>query len=348
MIVTYMIIFYGSGCDCANVNSNCETICNIGCENGQCSQGPCGSCEKSCFGDPGCPDCLTTNVCGGCYVIYPGAALSKNNRLIAEWRNVTNLNSALCNGLMGYFFSNTWINGTLYHFQFKGKEKGSFWSGPGCRATSGGVVKFQQREGVSAAGKWGSGANRKKWYYRSTMFDVATVGTTNNGFFFGGGLDTTGDGMNENYIKFPTTVMDMGPRVNWLKTICANPDLDSECFTAGDIGASTHQNASAVLQAAVNQRLEEGCGDGTLAEVFFNRERMRVDGDIAQLLTEQTTVGTQEFDLFDPDYGPTENDVITNLGTGGPPTKISFILEETGANTRSCLSTHVIYMIGTH
>tara|TARA_R110001583_G_scaffold78667_1_gene213052 strand:+ start:69354 stop:73814 length:4461 start_codon:yes stop_codon:yes gene_type:complete len=341
-------------CDCTTQAGigGCESICDVACTGSQCSAGDymlgAQTCRKSCYGDPGCGSkfgCLSSYSAGGCYVIYPSGSSTDRNKAyaqIAEWRNVTNINSALCNGLMGYFFTNQWINGTLYHFQFKGKEKGSFWSGPGCRQTQSGVVKFHEKEGKNYWGKWGSGANRKKWYYRSTQFDVSTVATGGNGFYYSGSIFNTSyssNGSNKNYIKFPTTVVDVGPRVSWLKTICANPDLDAECFTADDLGASTHQSAAPVLQVATNQRLGAGCGDGDLGDIFFNREQYRLDGDISQALTEQGTVGVQEFDLNDPDYGLTIIDVVTNVGTSGPPTKISFLLGESGANSRSCIRT---------
>ena len=296
----------GGGCDCTTQAGigNCMTICGIECEGGECSQGTdADGCRKSCFGDPGCDDCLSTNVNNGCYVIYPGSQISKNNQLISEWRNVTNINTALCNGLMGYFFTNQWINGTLYHFQFKGKPKGSFWSGPGCRATRSGVVKYQEREGIAylSGAKYGSGANRKKWYYRSTLWDVNTVGTGGPGFWYGTSSqpDTNCTGCNENYIKFPTTIIDLGPKVSWLKTICANPDLDSECFTAANAGASTHQQAASIMQGAANMRIAAGCGSGDFGGIFFNRDRHRLDGDISQAFTEQSTMGIcdRKFDI---------------------------------------------------
>ncbi len=118
---------------------------------------------------------------------------------------------------------------------------------------------------------------------------------------------------------------------SWLKTICANPDLDSECFTAANAGASTHQQAASIMQGAANMRIAAGCGSGDFGGIFFNRDRHRLDGDISQAFTEQSTMGIQEFDLFDPDYGTTEADVIENLtlipGQTEPPMTISFLLE---------------------
>ena len=65
---------------------------------------------------------------GGCYVktICFNIKCVKYNldrMVLKEWRRREKIASALCNGVMTYFWENDWVNGFLYQFQFKAKTK---------------------------------------------------------------------------------------------------------------------------------------------------------------------------------------------------------------------------------
>ena len=104
----------------------------------------------------------------------------------------------MCGGVTSYTFSNSWLNGALYFFQFRRRRGGN--NAKYCEDV---IRRVEDDNGVH-------------YYYRSTPY--------HNGNFIGQvGERSYGE------ILFPTTIMDLGPRNMFIKEICVDPELDVNC-----------------------------------------------------------------------------------------------------------------------
>lgn len=290
-----------------------------GCQNCICSDGfndnefTCTTqCTQLCCGGTGCIQsyCMSrySKVQGGCYTIVPNVkCLGSNLKAINEWRKLTVINIALCNGLMNYILENTWLNGSLYAFQFKAKIKKKHDGDKPKYCKS--VVYYD--------------GDQKLFYYRSTPFDSLTnqfIGLENN---------ATNVGHNKKEILFPTTVTDLGPRSSFLNQICFDPNLDISCSMLKKLGSTSFQNLADLMFISSEFKIANGASD---LNDYFSRDDKRVDGDIAQLISTNSEAGILEFDVSEEEYSGYTN--VSNY-TALEPIPIEYIIEDD--DIRSCL-----------
>jgi hypothetical protein len=193
--------------------------------------------------------------------------------------------------------------------------------------------------------------NEERYYYRSTYFVKNTNkwGITKTYF----GLDRE----NGRQLGRPTTIVDLGPRDEFIKEICVDPTLDPNCSVVRSIGATSFQSFGEILGLAINYRLDVSGNEFEVKDFFDNggfKFTNRVfDGDIMQLISINNEAGIEEFDLQSPKYnGYTYQVLDPELypqvfkpnGYWGP-LPITFVLDEDGQRIRLCLNepTHVNY-----
>ena len=213
-------------------------------------------------------------------ILGPNALQSNNmNRGLNEWRVRRNVFSCLCTGCFNQTFSDSWINGFLYHFQFKMKAVN------------------QQPEFCQSAIYYH--ANDGKFYYRSSPYNPPATYP----------YDTD----NYSSMKFSTTLTELGTVTDWIKNACASAEGAESCHTMPSLGTTSRQNTVGLLSYVANARLRyhmvtnvPGVGIGVLGVnwLFFAGQtgggggvlpEKIVDGDIAQALSQNNEYGIAEF-----------------------------------------------------
>lgn len=229
-----------------------------------------------------------------------------------EWTRRTVLNFSLCFEIYSHTFSNNWINGTLYHFPFQLNTLFDSNNEPVrdyCRH----VIYFHEPN--------------QTFYYRSSPWNGTDfIGKENPGRM----LDTRYG--NDKQLMYPTTILDMGPKNNYLQELVYSDEYDG--YIISKIPTTTFNNVTDLLNIFVLSRLvntnflqqliptnasgnNEGSDDPSVTgffkntrwangEAFFNNLLPSVvDADYSQMLSINSEFGVKE-------YGPevyTNNDI---------------------------------------
>jgi len=252
----------------------------------------------------------------GHFTIVPAADTKNwpsNFDAITEYANRKLVGKLFCEGLVNYSFIDNWLTGALYFFPFKQKRNTKY-----CHD----LVRY-----VSA---------QDKFYYRSSY--------TNGGDNF---LIENGT------LGHPTTFVDLGPRDEFIKEICVDPNLDPNCSVVRNIGPSTFKNHKEMIGLYINYRLETIGAGGTYTDFFLNGgfdsqlpSKMTghiMNGDILQLISINNEAGIEGFDLQNRDYEVYDPEVLSNedypsLLNGGP-LPINMLLDsQDGYRVRVCLN----------
>jgi hypothetical protein len=248
----------------------------------------------------------------GIFKIIPGSL--SNIRLfniLKEYRRRKRVGKLFCGGIVNYSFIDNWLSGSLYFFQFKAK-RGSY-----CED----IVRYVEPD--------------NRYYYRSAIYTSESD--------WGGSKSTQ--------IGRPTTIVDLGPRDEFIKEICIDPSLDPNCSVTRSIGPTSFQNFGELLGLAINYRMDVSNNTFDINDFFnnggFSYTTRVLDGDILQLISINNEVGIEEFDLqnprylgysyqfLDPDLYP---DVFKNGTSVFGPLPITMYLDEDGERVRACLN----------
>lgn len=242
-------------------------------------------------------------------------------RILREYRRRKRVGKLFCGGIVNYSFIDNWLSGALYFFQFKGK-KGKY-----CKD----VVKYINDDEI--------------YYYRSTQYNPST--------------NTWGSSKQHSRILGrPTTIVDLGPRDEFIKEICVDPKLNPNCSVVRTIGPTSAQNFGEILGLAINYRMDVSNNEFDINQFFdnggFKFSNRIFDGDLLQLISINNEVGIEEFDLQNPryygyNYEKLDPDRVPQVfkpnGSYWGATPIVFGLDEDGQRVRLCLNepTHINY-----
>ena len=281
----------------------------------------------------------------GMFYVVPGSQTNKQLiGILKEHRIRKRVGKLFCGGIVSYSFIDNWLSGSLYFHQFKAKRVFKMIESAisYCRET----VRFV-----------GNGTNR--FYYRSTPILTGTT-TSFVGKVENGGLTRR--------IGHPTTFVDLGPRDEFIKEICIDKSLDPNCSISRNIGPTSYKNFGELMGLAINYRLDTSNNEYSINNFFdnagfkYNGFEEVLGGDMLQLISINSEVGIEEFDLqspkylgysyqyLDPDLYP---DVFKKTGVDGNkywgPIPITFELDDSGERVRLCLNepTHLNYTGGT-
>jgi len=289
----------------------------------------------------------------GVFYFMPGTHTSTSIfNILKEYRRRKRVGTMFCGGIVNYGFIDNWLSGSLYFFLFKAKVRWdneenldlNFARTNYCED----LVYFKVSESVS-------GTAVKRFYYRSTK-------SSGLGVFIGSIY-----GSNQKRLGHPTTMVDLGPRDEFIKEICTDPTLDPNCSVVRSIGPTSFQSFGELLGFVINYRMDTELNDSFSINEFFDNGgfdesgfgRKVLDGDILQLISINNEAGIEEFDLQNPKYlgysyqrldpetyfnvfkrktnGSYVSSVDDITGVWGP-TPITFDFDDDGQRVRVCLN----------
>jgi hypothetical protein len=255
---------------------------------------------------------------GGCYKFVDNpliVSIPKDITYFFEWKTRFRMVFAACRGIFSHVFQNNWVNGSLYMFSLKkqtifnitGQPKKYKFCG-----TPDSTLRPYQGPIFYTRGTTNS------LFYRSAIYDGNNfIGQKpKQGTFFNPSLqDANFKGMNVRNLFFPTTIMDLGPRDEFTKEICTNPNFEG--YLIESIKSTSYNDTSEILQLFIISRLINsnfwgqvlGLGDASINRMF-SRSEDRIDGDVAQMFSINSEYGIEEFD--EDNYSDNE----LYLGTG--------------------------------
>ena len=294
-----------------------------------------------------CRTCLTwsgySEIRNGLFTIVPAASTSNweaNVAAIDEYCRRKLVGKLFCEGLVNYSFLDNWLSGSLYFFPFKSRI---VWDDEETLDLS--VYSTSYCEDLVYF-KAGTVDNPdKRFYYRSSWFNPVT-----NKFDSARGT-----------LAHPTTLVDLGPRDEFIKEICVDPNLDPNCSVVRNIGSTSYQDIKSVLGLYINYKLDVASpsvtGDiyaffrnnGFDTRLPFKMKGQVLNGDILQLMSMNSEAGIDGFDLeskkyemynpivLDPDVYV--NFFKDNAGNNNGPLPIQLKLDEdNGYRVRACLN----------
>lgn len=252
---------------------------------------------------------------GGCYVFVDNPliiSIPKDFKYFFEWRTRFRFMFAACRGVISHMFQNNWINGTLYMPSF---QKKTFYD-------SNNEVKRYKYCGDPFEGNGGLFSPQKQmcgplyfntdsnsFFYRSAPYNDLTNEFSPQPKCEAGGIGFIQViGSNEGNIWQPTTIVDLGPKSDFLKELLLTPEFQG--YIIDEIESTSYQDISGVLNLFIISRLIDagflenllGAGDASIQKLFsrdFNSGisfvdsffDSRVDGDYAQMTSINTEFG---------------------------------------------------------
>jgi len=247
---------------------------------------------------PGSDPCYKNLVDGrnilvkGCYklvtFIFGTLINGRDFFLVFEWVKRLNINFGACRNVWSHLFTNNWVNGTLYAFAFKNDR----------------IFDAQNRPFSVYCKKTIFLHPTNNFYYRSSPYYTGTtsgfIGAKPSEFIFGATY-----GGNKRNLKFPTTMIDLGPRTQYLQELIFSDEFDG--YIMNKLKDSSYTDVSEILNLLIISRLtSSGFWDiGNLIESdnnilsFFNARqpsKTMVDGDYAQMISISSEIGIATFE----------------------------------------------------
>jgi len=263
-------------------------------------------------------------VVNGCYrlIKIPLATLltGEDFELFYEWEARYRVMYAACQGAFAQMFQNNWVNGTLYMPTF---NKGAIFNSDNevSRYTYCGNPSniLTNPKGLLSSGAGPIYFNDKtnNFHYKSTKYDIAKkkfIGQEDYNIL---GIRIYG-ATNEYNIWFPTTIMDLGPRDQFTRQICFDPNFEG--YLVDNLKSTSYQDTSDLLNLFVISRLANantleqifGLGEASI-NAFFSRSGDRIDGDVAQMWSVNSEFGVVPF--LSPTEVYTDNKIFVSQDT---------------------------------
>jgi hypothetical protein len=147
------------------------------------------------------------------------------------------------------------------------------------------------------------------FYYRSSPYRIS------DGIFVGAprltppnflGINTQNIfgpyGGNQRFLNFPTTIMDLGPRSQYLQELVMADDFDG--YVVNQLKSTTYTDVSDILNLLIISRLVNtsfleqlvGANGAGMNAYFDQRSKGFVDGDYAQLISITSELGISDFE----------------------------------------------------
>jgi hypothetical protein len=224
----------------------------------------------------------------GCYKIVTRIikSIPTDISLMTEWLSRTNISFAACRNVFSHLFTNNWVNGTLYAFAFKNNKTFDI-NGKPIPLYCKNVIYYDEET--------------NNFYYRSSPYRQTQ---SNSGFVGKKGEYEPVD----NNLLYPTTIMDLGPRTDYLQEIAFSDEFDG--YVLKNIKTTSYQDVSELLNLLILTRLVNSDfiniligGDGGSIFNYFNRkpllsltQRRAVDADYAQMISINSELGVIPFE----------------------------------------------------
>jgi len=239
----------------------------------------------------------------GCYKFVTTIFISllEDWKLMFEWiaRNMVMLGA--CRNVFSHRFINNWINGTLYAFPFKNEIIG--YTSPTSATPNQPIPSYCDRTVIYHY-------QTKNFYYRSTLYNP----TTNEFEVRGGDKD----------LGFPTTIMDLGPRADYIQELVMSDEYDG--YIANKLDTSSYGTVDDILNLFIVSRFMDQTFLKTLLGslnilAYFSNSRpsrgvgganLQIDADYAQLISINSELGVAPFlpGNYPDDPDPTKQNPI--------------------------------------
>jgi hypothetical protein len=252
------------------------------------------------------------NMYDGCYyLVQEPFKFQKDLLLFSEWKARFRFNFALCRNVISLTFVNNWINGSLYMYSF---QKDTLYLAPLSASTFNSDVTYRYCTDTLVYKE-----TNNSFFYRSSPY--------NGNIFIGKQsprkIDNTpypdSAALNKRLLGSPTTMIDLGPRDQFVQEISLNPDYEG--FIIDKIPSTSYNDTSDLLQLFVISRLTDSnflsqltqSGDASITQLF-SRTNSRLDGDVTQLLSINSEFGVSPY--LGDNYGQSQ---IKYYSTGQGP-----------------------------
>ena len=269
---------------------NCNTMIPLGCYNNV----PSNEFNYYPAGDP-CYENGTSNheliMENGCYITITKifSSLVKDIKIVAEWSSRVQITFGACRDVWSHIFTNNWINGTLYAFNIKNDR---FFTSPTSTPPNAPYSEYCRDTVILHP--------TNNFYYRSSPWD----GTK---FIGADAPNYSSYKGNVKNLKFPTTIMDLGPRSQFLQEIIMSDDYDG--YVVKKLRSTTFTDVSEILNLLIISRLAStsflaqllSAGGGNILSYFNKRNKLFVDADYAQMISISSELGVVD---FEPDNYP--------------------------------------------
>jgi len=285
----------------------------------------------------------------GVFYFIPGTqSATRIFAILKEYRRRKRVGTMFCGGIVNYGFLDNWLSGSLYFFQFKARVR---WNDEKTLDLNVGRTNYCKDLVIYKAKEETTGFPVKRFYYRSTLSNSSGtfIGKTYTYVNINGNPDTF------KRIGHPTTLVDLGPRDEFIREICTDPTLDPNCSVVRSIGPSSFQSFGELLGLIINYRMDTEANDGFSLDDFFDNGGFEecgygkkvLDGDILQLISINNEAGIEEFNLQSPKYlgysyqilDPETYPAVFKNGTDvWGPTPITFDFDADGQRVRACLN----------
>jgi hypothetical protein len=219
-----------------------------------------------------CPRCGDINDIFG-----PIAGMGKDLENFGEYILRFKFFFALCQGVLGQVFNNNWVNGVLVAFPFKINTYYNSKNKVNGREYCRDIVFLHPTTNT--------------FYYRSTPWDgTKFIGEKSRGDMSNGSNDTN--------LKYPTTLMNLGPRDSFLKEIILNGNFNG--YNMKEFSETSYNDTSDMVNFFGVIRLLDS---SFLANFFgsqitklFSRAGKKVDADFAQTVAVNSQIGVVPLD----------------------------------------------------
>lgn len=270
---------------------------------------------------------------GGCYILITQPIISLLNgsdfRIVFEWTTRVQTMFGACRNVFSHLFTNNWVNGSLYAFSFSNDVVYDSSNKPFSRLCND-VIYFDQ--------------DTNNFYYRSSPWNDSTSQFIGDEAPQPGGLIGSiwkGYGGNNTNLKYPTTVMDLGPRNLYMQELVMSDDFDG--YVMNRLNTTSYGDVSDLLNMLIITRLatpsflEQILGIGILS--FFSRVKLMIDGDYAQMISINSETSVAPFQSINyPDTPPGQQNPVYYNGAGGTNDVVFGIFFSSDTQTRDYLS----------
>jgi hypothetical protein len=259
----------------------------------------------------------------GCYIFVTSPPIisyfTNDIGQLSEWFSRIQITFAACRNVWNHIFSNSWINGMLYAFGFANDR---FFTSPLDNPPNSPYSEYCRDTVILHP--------TNNFYYRCTPY---SGGTTNK--FIGAPAAEPPQPFkaifgeyngNKNNLKFPTTLMDLGPRSMYLQELSVSDKFDG--YVVNRLKSTTYTDVSQILNMLIISRLMNtgflsnliGVGGANIQDYFSRPEGnvfpYAVDGDYAQLISISSELGVNQFQAINYPDDPSGQDPVYFNGVG--------------------------------
>ena len=231
--------------------------------------------------------CNPDEVQNGCYRLFNRLLrIGEDIRDYNEWRRRFTISFALCRDVFSLDFVNNWVNGTLFMPTF---QMNTFFD-------SNNQPYYSYCKDLIAFN-----SQTNSFYYRSSPWTVAD--NQYGGSFVGKPGPQKGNGLyqgaNIKQLGRPTTIMDLGPKDQFMKFVCFSDNFEG--YNVNNLKTTTFQPMEDLINFWIISRMinfraiRALSSDQGLINQFFTRPDKRMDGDFTQLASFQSELGVKPF-----------------------------------------------------